>query len=54
MADQNSQQNEKTRARQTRALSELVRLLAKQAAKGMAPSSEQAVDTTRTPNEQND
>ena len=54
MVDQNSQQNEKTGARQTRALSELVRLLAKQVAKEMATSSEQTVDTARTHNEQND
>ena len=54
MVDQNSQQNEKTEARQTHALSELVRLLAKQAAKGLASSSAQTVDTARTHNEQND
>jgi hypothetical protein len=54
MAAHNSHQNEKTGARQTHALSELVRLLAKQVAKEMAPSSEQMVDTTRTHNEQND
>jgi hypothetical protein len=54
MVAHNSQQNEKTGARQTHALSELVRLLAKQVAKEMALSSEQTVDTTRTHNEQND
>ena len=54
MVDQNSQQNEKTEARQTCALSGLVRLLAKQVAKEMATSSEQTVDTARTHNEQND
>jgi hypothetical protein len=54
MADQNSQQNEKTGARQTHALSELVRLLAKQVAKELASSSEQTVYTARTHNEKTD
>ena len=54
MADQNSQQNKKTGARQTHALYELVRLLAKQAAKELASSSAQTVDIARTHNEQND
>ena len=54
MANQNSQQNEKTGARQKRALSALVRLLAKQVAKEMALSSDQTIDATRTHNEQND
>jgi len=54
MADQNSQQNEKTEARQTRALSKLVRLLARQAAKELASSSEQTVYTARAHNEHTD
>lgn len=54
MAAHNSQQNENTGARQTHALSELVRLLAKQVAKEVAPFPEKTVDTTRTHNEQID
>ena len=54
MAAHNSQQNKKTVARQTHALSTLVRLLARQAAKELASSSEQTVDTARTHNEKTD
>jgi hypothetical protein len=54
MAAHNSQKNEKTVARQTHALSALVRLLARQVAKEVASSSDQTVDTTRTHNEQTD